>query len=184
MQPSWGAREGAWGWEFAGRKKMLFSRRKKGGSRAAVVMAFPPAWEKIPGSFQHLMAPSQLLGAPRSCSRLHPPAAAGGVPCTQGGWPRAATSVFGPLGPAVTSQAICSPEPPVSPRHLHRGRRVPSPVPGGGTRGDVQPTLSHLLGFLACAKAFPAKSPDAMTVRLGKLQTSPNNQRLSAESGL
>lgn len=131
-----GAQEGARGWEFAGRKKMLFSWRKKGRSPAAIVMAFPPTWEKIPCSFQHLMAPSQLLGAPRSCSHLHPPAAAGGVPYTQGGWPRAATSVFGPLGPAVTSQAICSPEPPASPRHL---RRVPSPVPRGGHGGTCSP---------------------------------------------
>lgn len=70
-----------------GGKNTLFSRRKKGRSSDAVLMALSPAREKILCSFQHLMAPSELLVVPRSCSRLHPPAAAGGVPYTQGGWP-------------------------------------------------------------------------------------------------
>lgn len=46
----------------AGRKRTLFSRRKKRRCCAAVVMAFPPAPEKIPCSFQHLMATSKVLG--------------------------------------------------------------------------------------------------------------------------
>lgn len=45
----------------------------------------------------------------------------------------------------------------------------------------MQPTLSHLLGFLAavaCTKAFPAKSQDAMTVRLGKTSKQPKQSEI------